>query len=364
MRIRKILQKIFKKSFHLIFKVFYGKINISRDLKTINFEKIEVKNLKIDKKNFNLNNNIYIIPEGRIFTDLNEHVAVIKDNLIIPEISFQQIKNELKNVEHNRVIQKGTNRLQKKFDGRVFSLVQGGSGNNYFHFLFDIVTKLKIYEERFSLSDIDYFYVPGINSWQKQILSLFKIDEKKLIDSNKYRHIKAREIIAIDHPWYKSGYIQKEIKKLPEWSILFLREKFLDLRKKFQTSKKIFIDRTDSLYKHCKLINNQEVIEFLEKKGFKSYQTSKLDFYEQIYLFENAEIIISPHGAALTNIIFSKPGMRLFELIPKNHGSVKCERISSFLKFNYTRVDLDPLVTDNNEGDIKIELDQLERILK
>ena len=364
MRIRKILQKIFKKSFHLIFKVFYGKINISRDLKTINFEKIEVKNLKIDKKNFNLNNNIYIIPEGRIFTDLNEHVAIIKDNLIIPEISFQQIKNELKNVEHNRVIKKGTNRLQKKFDGRVFSLVQGGSGNNYFHFLFDIVTKLKIYEERFSLSDIDYFYVPGINSWQKQILSLFKINEKKLIDSNKYRHIKAREIIAIDHPWYKSGYIQQEIKKLPEWSIFFLREKFLDLRKKFQTSKKIFIDRTDSLYKHCKLINNQEVIKFLEKKGFKSYQTSKLNFYEQIYLFENAEIIISPHGAALTNIIFSKPGMRLFELIPKNHGSVKCERISSFLKFNYTRVDLDPVVTDNNEGDIKIELDQLERILK
>ena len=56
--------------------------------------------------------------------------------------------------------------------------------------------------------------------------------------------------------------------------------------------------------------------------------------------------------------------MRLFELIPKNHGSVKCERISSFLKFNYTRIDLDPVVTDNNEGDIKIELDQLERILK
>ena len=255
-------------------------------------------------------------------------------------------------------------RLQKKINGKVFSLVQGGSGNNYFHFLFDILTKLKIYEERFSLSDIDYFYVPGINSWQKQILSLFKINEKKLIDSNKYRHIKAREIIAVDHPWYKSGYIQKEIKKLPEWSIFFLRNKFLDLRKKFQASKKIFIDRTDSLYKHCKLINNQEVIEYLEKKGFKSYQTSKLDFYEQIYLFENADIIISPHGAALTNIIFSKPGMKLFELIPKNHGSVKCERISSFLKFNYTRINLDPIINDNNEGDIKIELDQLEKIIQ
>lgn len=362
MTIRKILQKIFKKSFHLIFKVFYGKINISRDLKTINFKKIEVRSVKIDKRKFNLNNNIYMIPEGRVFTDLNEHVAIIKDNFIIPEISFQQIKDELKNVEYNRVIRKGTNRFQKKIDGRVLSLVQGGSGNNYFHFLFDIVTKLKIYEEHFSLIDIDYFYVPGINSWQKQILSLFEINEKKLIDSNKYRHIKAREIIAIDHPWYKSGYIQKEIKNLPEWSIFFLREKFLDLRKKFKASKKIFIDRTDSVYKHCKLINNQEVIEYLEKKGFKSYQTSKLDFFEQIYLFENADIIISPHGAALTNIIFSKPGMTLFELIPQNHGSVKCERISNFLKFNYTRINLDPVVTDNSEGDIKIELDLLDKM--
>ncbi len=364
MTIRKILQKIFKKSFHLIFKVFYGKINISRDLKTINFKKIEVRIVKIDKKDFNLNNSIYIIPEGRVFTDLNEHVAIIKDNFIIPEISFQQIKDELKNVEFNRVIHQGTNRFQKKIDGKVLSLVQGGSGNNYFHFLFDIVTKLKIYEEHFSLSEIDYFYVPGINSWQKQILSLFEINEKKLIDSNKYRHIKAREIIAIDHPWYKSGYIQKEIKNLPEWSIFFLREKFLDLRKKFKASKKIFIDRTDSVYKHCKLINNQEVIQYLEKKGFKSYQTSKLDFCEQIYLFENADIIISPHGAALTNIIFSKPGTKLFELIPKNHGSVKCERISNFLKFNYTRINLDPVVTDNNEGDIKIELDLLDKMIQ
>ena len=83
MTIRKILQKIFKKSFHLIFRVFYGKINISKDLKTINFKKIEVRSVKIDKKNFNLDNNIYIIPEGRVFTDLNEHVAIIKDGFII-----------------------------------------------------------------------------------------------------------------------------------------------------------------------------------------------------------------------------------------------------------------------------------------
>ena len=118
MTIRKILQKIFKKSFHLIFRVFYGKINISKDLKTINFKKIEVRSVKIDKKNFNLDNNIYIIPEGRVFTDLNEHVAIIKDGFIIPEISFQQIKNELKNVEYNRVIHKAQIDFKRKLMAR------------------------------------------------------------------------------------------------------------------------------------------------------------------------------------------------------------------------------------------------------
>ena len=66
--------------------------------------------------------------------------------------------------------------------------------------------------------------------------------------------------------------------------MVFLREKFLKFQKKFNASKKIFIDRSDSLYNRCKLINNQEVINFLENKGFKSYQVSKLDFFEQIYL--------------------------------------------------------------------------------
>jgi len=310
-----------------------------------------------------LDNNIYKIPEGVIYTDLVENVAIIKDNFILPEISYQQINGELKEINHNSVIYKGTNRLQKKIKGKIFCLVQGGSGNNYFHFLFDIVTKLKIYQEKFSLDEVDYFYVPNLSNWQKKILSLFGISETKLIDSNKYRHIKGTEIIAVDHPWYKKGFVQHEIKNIPEWSIFFLREKFLKFEKKFEASRKIFIDRSDSQYNHCKLINNQEVINYLKTKEFKSYQASKLDFFEQIFLFKNAEIIISPHGAALTNIIFSSPNLRLFELIPNNHGSVKCERISKFLNFKYQRVSLDPIKSVNLNGDIKIELNELSKIL-
>ena len=364
MTIKKILQKNFKSFFQTLFKLLYGKVIVPQDLNNINLKKINVSEITINKKKYYLDNNIYKIPNGRIFTDLEENVAIIKDSFIIPEISYQQVNGDLKDIKYNSVINKGTNRIQRTINGKIFCLVQGGSGKNYFHFLFDIITKLKIFQLNSSLNEIDYFYVPGVSAWQKKILSLFEINENRLIDSNKFRHIKGSEIIAIDHPWYKKGFVQQEIINLPEWSIFFLREKFLKFKKKFDASKKIFIDRSDSLYNRCKLINNREVIDFLSTKGFKSYQVSRLDFFEQIYLFENADIIISPHGAALTNIIFSKPSLKLFELIPNNHGSVKCERISKFLNFEYNKITLDPLNPINPEGDIKIEINELEKILK
>lgn len=365
MKIKKILQKIFKKFFQFIFHVVYGRIKLLSYGSEQIFNRFHINKISVDNKKFNLNNSIYEINNGRIFTDLVEHVAIIKNNIILPEISYQQVNSEIKDVSHNRVISLGTNRIQKKVKGSIFSLAQGTSGNNYFHFLFDIIPKLRIFEEKYSLNTVDYFYVPGIDNWQKKILSLFDIPEKKLIDSQRYRHIKAEKIIAIDHPWYKKGYVQEEINNLPEWIVFFLREKFLRCSKKFEVSNKIFIDRSDSTFNHCKLINNQEVIEYLKTRGFQSLQVSKLDFFEQIYLFNNADMIIGPHGAALSNIVFSKPGLKLVELIPKNHPSVKCKKISKILNFNYTRIKLEK-IQDNKfkKGDMKIEEHQLESIIK
>ena len=263
----KLYYKILVQSF---FKILYGTVLLTRNIDNlIKKEKIESTKFKSFK---NKHYNLYKVKNARIYTDNNQNVAIIKKNFILPFVSFQQVKGNLRKPAYNSVIKIGTPSFLKRIKGRVFNLCQGGSGNNYFHFLFDIITKLKIYQEKFSLNEIDYFYVPGVKTWQKKILSLFEIYEDRLIDSSNYRHLKGTEIIAVDHPWYKKGFVQQEIQNLPEWIIFFLRDKFLKLKKKFKVSKKIFIDRSDSVYSHCKLINNQKVIEYLETKGFKSYQ--------------------------------------------------------------------------------------------
>ena len=366
MSIKKNFQKKFKNFFIFFFHLIYGKVHLAPKIDRSKLKIIKTKKIIIAKREYDINYNIYEIPDARVFTDLVEHVAIIKDNYILPNISYQQINGELKDVSFNKVLKYGTTRIKKKFHGNLLSLVQGASGNNYFHFLFDIITKLKIVETKYSLDYINHFYVPGILDWQKKILSTLNINQDKLVDSKKYRHISADNVIAVDHPWYQKGTVQDEILNIPDWIIFYLRDKFLQYSQKFNCSDKIFIDRSDSIFNHCKLINNQEVVNFLSDNGFESYQVSKLNFFEQIYLFNNAKIIIGPHGAAFSNIIFSKKGLKLVELIPSDHLSKKCEKISNLLNFDYQKIRLNKEINHNINtiGDIKIEISDLRKILK
>ena len=364
MKLNKLLQKIFKKFFQTLFKFFNGNVVLRKNSNNQNFLIHEINSLEIDKKIFDVKKKIYEIEDARIYTDLVENVAIIKDKNLVQEISFQQIDGELKDAQYNKVLSEGTPRLIKKINGSVVSLVQGVSGINYFHFLFDIIPRLKLISQTIDLEKVDYFYVQGNSKWQKNLLKSFNIPESKLIDCNKYRHIKANKIFAVEHPWYESGYFQFEIKNIPEWIIIFLRTKFINMDKKIECSKRIFIDRSDSKFEHCKLTNNDEIKNFLVKKGFASFEISKLDFFEQVYLFKNAEVIISPHGAALSNIIFSNSNMKLIEIIPKHHPSRKCERISKILGFNYLRVELENKISKSDQiGDMEMSKNSLEKIL-
>ena len=93
MKLNKFLQKIFKKFFQILFRFFDGKIVLSKNLDNLNLSVHEINSIEIDKKFFDVKKKIYEIDDARIYTDLVENVAIIKDKVLIKEINVQQNKN-------------------------------------------------------------------------------------------------------------------------------------------------------------------------------------------------------------------------------------------------------------------------------
>tara|TARA_Y100000590_G_scaffold462135_1_gene625472 strand:- start:766 stop:1842 length:1077 start_codon:yes stop_codon:yes gene_type:complete len=354
---KKKLQLLYKLIIYQIFKIIYGTIFYSNNIDS---------DIKINDINKDNNNYKFVeINNGRIYTDYVENVAIINKNQIINHVSYQQIKGEFKDPSFNVVLKNGTPKFKKKYQGTVFSLAQGASGNNnYFHWMFDILPRLILLEKFYKLDDINYFYSPDIKQWQLSTLSIFNIKKNKLINSKKYKHITADKILAISHPWYHKGYILDEAKYLPSWIMNDIYLKFYKHAEEFDCNDKIFIDRRESKFSHCQIINDEEIKDYLTKKGFSVYKISQLSFFEQIYLFQNAKIIIGAHGAAFTNLIFCKPKTKVIDIIPEDHPNTVDKTIGNFKNLNFNFIKTKKL-SDNqkNDGDIFLSLNEIQKFI-
>jgi capsular polysaccharide biosynthesis protein len=64
------------------------------------------------------------------------------------------------------------------------------------------------------------------------------------------------------------------------------------------------------------------VVERLRGLGFTVVAPETLSFAEQARLFAGAEAVVAPHGAALANAVFCRPGTRIVELFAPGYVNV------------------------------------------
>ena len=69
-------------------------------------------------------------------------------------------------------------------------------------------------------------------NFQKQILHALNLEDK-VVDCDGLKVIDIEELIIVDHPYWKENNLWfDDIGQLPEWSIKYLRNKFLHLETK------------------------------------------------------------------------------------------------------------------------------------
>ena len=102
---------------------------------------------------------------------------------------------------------------------------------------------------------------------------------------------------------------------------------------------KIYIRREDASYR--KILNEADLIDKLRKQEFEIINPHHFEILEQMKIFSNSEIIISPHGSNLSNCIFCKKGTKIIEISPEfninyeKNLSNKFQDIANILSLEY-----------------------------
>ena len=118
---------------------------------------------------------------------------------------------------------------------------------------------------------------------------------------------------------------------------------------------KIYIRREDASYR--KILNEADLIEKLRKQGFEIINPNHYDVLDQMKIFSNAKVIISPHGSNLSNIIFCNKGTKIIEISPSFNNSYeknissRYKNLSEIMSLEFTKI-ITESVDVNNHSDL------------
>jgi len=80
---------------------------------------------------------------------------------------------------------------------------------------------------------------------------------------------------------------------------------------------RLYVSRADA--DRRQVVNENKVVSLLEKYGFESIEPGQYSFDNQVQLFAEADMIVGPHGAGLSNMIYSEDA-KILELMTKESG--------------------------------------------
>lgn len=223
--------------------------------------------------------------------------------------------------------------------------------DNFYHWLCLTLPLLRYYEE--AELEIDKVYIGRqLKDWQRRSLELAGVDADRIVTEACHA-----ELAHVAVSTRVGGAV------LPS-QIQWVRERLLPNGPR-GGSRRLFVGRGQATTR--RMVNENEAAEALAAEfGFEYVTTSGMTLDDEMELFGSAEAIVSPYGAALTNVFFAPAGTRVLEIrahdadFPAASAFVELSRVLGHVH-GVVNGDWMPAKGREISTDIKIETDVLLR---
>jgi capsular polysaccharide biosynthesis protein len=213
-----------------------------------------------------------------------------------------------------------------KAEGHVLVLTTDGS-DGYYHWLLDALPRLEIAGNL--LEKCTQIVIPSGLPIIRESLSLLGFGNDRLIQADEEFNLVAETLIVPSLPG-RTG-------RPGRWEINFLRGCFLGMDQVADkaSESRIYISRSHATKR--RVTNEDELIDFLVQRGFKILHLEDMSFREQIHVFANADVVVAPHGAGLTNLVWCNVGTRVLEFFSPNYVNVCfwCIAAARSMRYHY-----------------------------
>jgi hypothetical protein len=182
--------------------------------------------------------------------------------------------------------------------------------HSYYHFLLDVLPRLAIMDTP-GVPAPERWYVPRQHGFQREILALAGFPpDAEVIDSDLVSHVRAQALLVPGRP-------DTEL-RTPPWAVDYIRQRLRPPDLERVPGRRIYVTRGRERHNRT-VANEEDVVGLLAERDFTVVDPGTMPVADQIRTFAEAEWIVAPHGAALTNLAFASPGASVIELFPPDY---------------------------------------------
>jgi len=185
------------------------------------------------------------------------------------------------------------------------------TAENYFHWLFESVGRLGILAAAMPAFADEHaearYLVPPLSARQLEVLAAAGVPAERVYELED-------ELVVFDRLIIPSRGLGR-IHCYSPAAAAFLRSL---APKRGRATRRVYLSRKG--VRRRRIVNEPDLVDALERRGFDTVQSERLAFDEQLELFSETSVLVSAHGAGLANQVFMPPGGTVVEIQPPSPG--------------------------------------------